>query len=431
MQRKASAIRLQQKRIKFFVIFVLSVFILFLPRHLLAQNTSFQPHPPYYATFYYMWYKAPNPDGKWDYWTDGGANPPNTWFSHYLPDVNPSAWDPANELYSENNYNIFKWQMGKMAEAKIEVAIASWWGQGTREDITFNNVINSFMGKSDNPYPNLRWAVYYEDEGFSDPAVSVLVSDLTYIKNKYAGSPYMLKINGKPVMFVYAGVNDAGGMAQRWKDANAAVGNYFYTVLKVYPGSNTDPNQPSAWHQYAPAARSGTDGKDYYFISPGFWLDGNPERLPRSLTEFDTAAKNMVSASVAWKLIETWNEWGEGTSVEPGVQAITVNGKDEPDTNGYLFQNRYIDILKSDLPALEQGTGIGATPSPTLNPTPTMSPQGKTGDVNGDGKVDIIDIGVIIDNYGKSPIPNPKADINHDGVVNIIDIGICIDNYGK
>ncbi len=53
------------------------------------------------------------------------------------------------------------------------------------------------------------------------------------------------------------------------------------------------------------------------------------------------------------------------------------------------------------------------------------------GDVNSDGKVDIVDIGIIIDNYGKNPIPNLKADINSDGSVNIIDIGLVIDNYGK
>ena len=53
------------------------------------------------------------------------------------------------------------------------------------------------------------------------------------------------------------------------------------------------------------------------------------------------------------------------------------------------------------------------------------------GDVNGDGKVDIIDIGVVIDNYAKTPIANRSADVNSDGVVDIIDIGIIIDNYGK
>jgi hypothetical protein len=68
--------------------------------------------------------------------------------------------------------------------------------------------------------------------------------------------------------------------------------------------------------------------------------------------------------------------------------------------------------------------GPGRTPIPT--PTGTG---GKPGDVNGDNSVNIIDIGLIIDNYDKLPIQNPKTDLNRDGRVNIIDIGIVIDNY--
>jgi hypothetical protein len=62
---------------------------------------------------------------------------------------------------------------------------------------------------------------------------------------------------------------------------------------------------------------------------------------------------------------------------------------------------------------------------------PLVAAAAITGDVNSDGKVDIIDIGIIIDNYGRTPIVNQKADVNNDGSVNIIDIGIVIDNYGK
>lgn len=67
------------------------------------------------------------------------------------------------------------------------------------------------------------------------------------------------------------------------------------------------------------------------------------------------------------------------------------------------------------------------SPSPTSSPSPTPN---KTGDVNHDGVVNIVDIGIIIDNYGLSPLPDVRADLNHDGVANIIDIGIIIDNYG-
>lgn len=89
-------------------------------------------------------------------------------------------------------------------------------------------------------------------------------------------------------------------------------------------------------------------------------------------------------------------------------------------------------------PTLSPSASPTATPvstptaSPTANPsaTPVSTPTGgaKPGDVSGDGVVNIVDIGLIIDNYGKSPIPNPKTDLNGDGTINIVDIGIVIDN---
>jgi len=76
----------------------------------------------------------------------------------------------------------------------------------------------------------------------------------------------------------------------------------------------------------------------------------------------------------------------------------------------------------------------GSPTTPPVGPTVTPSPSGGsnlTGDINGDGVVDIIDLGILVDNYGKSPLPNPKADLNGDGKVDIVDFGILIDNYGK
>ncbi len=332
-----------------------------------TASTAFQPSAPYYATFYYQWYKTTKTDGSWSYWSDHGNNPPNTWFSHFLPDSNTGSFDPANELYSSNDYNNFKWQVSKMAEAKQEVAIASWFGPGTKEDTAFNNVINSFMARSDNPYPNLRWAMYYEDEGFADPSIATIVADLNHIKTKFAGSPYFLKVGGKPVVFVYGSAADEPGtMTQRWKDANTQLGNSFYIVLKLFAGYTSNPNQPNSWHQYAPAVRSGTHSPHSSFVSPGFWLnDGvSAERLPRNATEFENAVKTMVGANATWKMVQTWNEWGEGTSVEPGEKVRTVSGKDEPDPTSAPFKNLYVDILNRNLPSLEQGTGVGSSAPP-------------------------------------------------------------------
>lgn len=74
----------------------------------------------------------------------------------------------------------------------------------------------------------------------------------------------------------------------------------------------------------------------------------------------------------------------------------------------------------------------GPTPGPTNppQPTPTPPPGGKIGDLNNDNRVDIVDIGIMIDVYGLNPSVNPKADLNNDGNINIVDVGIIIDNYG-
>ena len=77
------------------------------------------------------------------------------------------------------------------------------------------------------------------------------------------------------------------------------------------------------------------------------------------------------------------------------------------------------------------------TPTPTVTSastaTPTASPTGsliaKIGDVNGDGMVNLIDIGIVVDFYDMDVSLKPKADVNGDGSINLIDIGMIVDRY--
>ena len=82
-------------------------------------------------------------------------------------------------------------------------------------------------------------------------------------------------------------------------------------------------------------------------------------RLPRNAASFQTVVRQMVAANTTWKLIETWNEWGEGTAVEPGEQVRynPATQREELDPNGVPFNTLYVRILRQNLPALEQGTG--------------------------------------------------------------------------
>jgi acid phosphatase type 7 len=341
-----------------------------------TSDPNFQPKPPYYATFYYPWSKNISIDGRWSYWQDGGHTPPKNWFSNYLPDPNPSAFDPAHELYSSFDDSTILWQLSKLKEAKQEVVISSWWGQLHKTDLAFKHIMTDIMPRADNPYPNIRWTLYYEKEAANNPSVSEIVTDLNYIKQNYTDLNSYLKIDGKPVIFVYAGSGDSTDMTYRWAQAKSQVATPFYIVLKVFTDFKNAPNQPDNWHQYAPANRFSDRPPYYSYVSPGFWKDGQSVRLPRDLGAFETAVKSMVASSSTWKLTQTWNEWGEGTSVEPGEQVIqTTTGDAIVDPSGQPFKNAYIDILQRHLPTLESIAISQATsPLPTTTPSPAPSP---------------------------------------------------------
>ena len=369
-------------------LFALLVSIAWLGR-LEAKNSTrlavdLQPSAPYYATFYYPWYQSPAVDGRWSYWPGNGNHPPATWFSHFLPDVDPATFDPAKELYSSFDPAVIYWQLQKMADARLEVAISSWHGQDDKTDRALRFMLTDIMQRADNPYPNLRWSIYYESEGFGDPSPAQIAADLDYIAAEYADQPAYFRIDGKPVIFVWADGGDGAGMAQRWHDANQQAATQFYVVLKLFSGYKTVQPQPDSWHQYAPASRVSAHPPASFAVSPGFWPDNGvvTPRLSRSLNEFRAAVTQMTAADATWKLVTTWNEWGEGTAVEPGDPARfnPVTGKEEFDPSAEPFQNGYIDILADLLPPLENGTGAGAvtptppgtTPGGTL-PTPIFS----------------------------------------------------------
>ena len=126
-----------------------------------------------------------------------------------------------------------------------------------------------------------------------------------------------------------------------------------------------------------------------------------------------------------------------GVAVPPAIPASGIS-------DVVTFRGKSKDVLGQGILKVEQTSkaaasgkevnvieSYGSMMVDVTSPTPTPSGGNKPGDVNNDGVVNIIDIGIIIDNYGSSPPTDNKADLNKDNIVNIIDIGIVIDNYGK
>jgi hypothetical protein len=286
-----------------------------------------QPSFPIRAAFYYPWFP--------EAWNQQGFNP----FTNYNPSLG----------FYDASQTVTRQHIAAMQYGGIQAGIASWWGQGSRTDTHIPGLLQAAAGT------NFRWSIYYENESQGDPSVSQLTNDLTYLRDKYGNDPSFLRFNGRFVVFVYADGADACGMADRWKQANT-VGAYI--VLKVFSGYRTCASQPDSWHQYSPAVAADSQRGYSYAIAPGFWKKGDAVRLARDLNRWNQNVRDMVASGAPWQLVTTFNEWGEGTSVESAQEWTTGSG-----------YGAYLDALHNN------GNGAPAQPSATtVPPTQTAQP---------------------------------------------------------
>ncbi|MEA2429042.1 MAG: hypothetical protein QOF37_2670 [Thermoleophilaceae bacterium] len=267
-----------------------------------------QPRLPIRAAFYYPWFP--------EAWRQQGMSP----FTHFSPSAG---------LYSSDDPALLRRQVAEMRYGRIDAGISSWWGQGTSSDRRVQALLDAAHGT---PF---RWALYYEGEAQGDPSPAAIRADLAYIRDRYASDPSYLRVAGRFVVFVYTDGNDGAAMADRWHAAND-VGAY--VVLKVFSGYRQAASQPDGWHQYAPARAEDSQQGESFAVSPGFWLAGESQpRLDRSPSRFAASVRAMVASRAPWQLVTTFNEWGEGTAVEPAGEWQTASG-----------YGAYLDALHSD-----------------------------------------------------------------------------------
>jgi len=156
--------------------------------------------------FYYAWYGTPadlNSTEGWHHWNEGNASGQ---IPHYpnviLPDGRRdiAAEDyPLLGPYDSNNESVIKQQIEWAKEAGIDCFIVSWWGNGTFEDKALSH-IRKVCEEND-----FKFTVYLENTSTIDQTVG----NLTYLLSNYANSSAWYKINGRPVVFVYARVRNS------------------------------------------------------------------------------------------------------------------------------------------------------------------------------------------------------------------------------
>jgi hypothetical protein len=109
---------------------------------------------------------------------------------------------PMAGLYDSRDRKVIGEHIEQSVRGGISFWAVSWWGPGSMTDTTFRKNILKHPDS-----PKLKYAMLYESTGrlksFSNPDYRKWISDLEYLKKTYFDDPRYLKVNDRPVLFVY------------------------------------------------------------------------------------------------------------------------------------------------------------------------------------------------------------------------------------
>jgi hypothetical protein len=296
--------------------------------------------------FYYPWYGNPaGPSGQWSHWEG------------VTQDFILSATDyPLLGAYDSQDPAVIGAQISLARQAGIEGFISSWWGIGDFTDRSFSVLLQVARRM------NFTVTIYYET--VRNLTSSGMVNELSYVVRQYGSNPAFLKANGVPVIFVYA-VGAYSRNATYWLDVRKGLESNVGQVYLV--GDVTDEsyiNVFDGFHDYIQLNCSQMT-EDYDFLAKSMsagllnvsWNSalnyvehGTPLPVEKKALFFTVIPGNdrlganrtgggpillvdrqagktyakfwaaAISLNATGVLITSWNEWHEGTEIEPSLQ---------------------------------------------------------------------------------------------------------------
>jgi hypothetical protein len=254
------------------------------------------------AIFYYPWYGTPTLDAGWEHWDQNNHQPPGDLYSPFYPAQGP---------YSSSDPRVVARQMAQISTAGIDEVVVSWWGRGSAEDQRLPLVISAarrrglLVGIHLEPYPNRSMASVAEDLAY---VATLGIRDVyIYHPRDFSAAEWAtLRDQTPPLIRLLAGTELVGFAA-----AGRFDGIYTYD-FSTYSGDKFARlcAEAHAMHLVcAPSVGPGYDGRRAG-ESSGWRQRSNGATYDRLWSAALTAAPDIVT-------ITSYNEWGEGTQIEP------------------------------------------------------------------------------------------------------------------
>jgi glycoprotein endo-alpha-1,2-mannosidase len=256
------------------------------------------------SVFYYPWYGTPAHDGGWEHWDQNSHQPPGDLYSRFYPAEGP---------YSSSDVHVVAAQMAEIRSAGIDEVVVSWWGRGSDEDARLPLVIAAararglLVGIHLEPYPGRSPQSVETDLQYL--ATFGIRDVYVYHPRDFAPSDWAaVNASAPPAMRLLAGTRYAGFAA-----AGHFAGIYTYDFVTYGPGMFLRLCEEAHALQLlcAPSVGPGYDGR----------RAGEPAvgRLRLRGATYDMLWSAALAASPDVVSITSFNEWGEGTQIEPAA----------------------------------------------------------------------------------------------------------------
>lgn len=292
---------------------------------------------------YYPWYGIPNESSN-DY-------------EHWAPissfDSDHSANFPLIGLYDSLDERVLETHKKMAISADIDGFLCSWGGIGTREDNAFRKYLEVISED------NFSLGVYYESlRGKSEPLMknTQIIDELVYLIENYGNHSSYLVFDDKPVIFIYQAetqLRSPSFWGEILESVEAIAGPCVFigefrdpAYLDIFDGIHiynelnilTHKNQMKK-HAIFRRTLSKTSWIGILFdligtrkiffqrkigvgmVTPGY--DDRETRTPsnyvprNNLTTYETYWSNLNELTLDWVTITSFNEWHEGTEIEP------------------------------------------------------------------------------------------------------------------
>jgi hypothetical protein len=290
---------------------------------------------PLILAHYMPWYTAQPVSERWGWhWT----------MDHFDPEQQvdgrreiASKFYPLIGPYDSGDVHVLEYHLLTMKLAGIDGVIVDWYGLTDYRDYAILHR-NTTRLLQQCERLGMKFVICYEDQTIpalvesqrikESDRVAHAVSEINWLHKYWFQSPSYVRFDGEPVMlsFGHAGLTDA-----EWSRALRDIDS---PILYYSQGYRRDGAVGGfGW----PVPQQGMEHNDRFLAGAGQWPDSIPVAFPRFVdiygeagvgdgypplpdqggTTFRQTVTKAVNAKTRMIQIATWNDWGEGTQIEP------------------------------------------------------------------------------------------------------------------